>query len=164
MAKYQHSCKSCGYKLEDANIEMCLPCFIVDVKRSMLITPSNAISSSETLGRSKKPRAGESSPLGTKKKTKKIKTKAPKSGGHVTSTSGTDNQQFLGKKSRNTGRISFKLNCVLCGKSVSKGDLLAHKQEFHGEKIVSDSPSRSRSRSGWVRVVSGGLPSLGKRR
>lgn len=54
--------------------------------------------------------------------------------------------------------------CVLCGQKVPPWELRKHKREVHGEK-------KSKAGSGlaprrllrrWVRLVSGGLPGLGK--
>jgi hypothetical protein len=55
------------------------------------------------------------------------------------------------------------LNCLLCGSMIPKGEMLAHKESVHGEQRVMPSPAGLRNVGGWVSVVQGGLPSLGKR-
>ncbi len=60
-------------------------------------------------------------------------------------------------------KVRKQLICPLCGITVAKGESLAHKEEAHGEKRVTPSPSRNASAGGWVSVVQGGLPSLGRR-
>lgn len=52
--------------------------------------------------------------------------------------------------------------CPLCGVAVPTGGILAHKEDVHGEKRVTPSPARSIKSDGWVSVVRGGLPSLGR--
>lgn len=54
--------------------------------------------------------------------------------------------------------------CILCGVHVPNGELLKHKQDVHGERQVALVKKAKRKPSSWVSVVSGGLPSLGKRR
>ena len=51
--------------------------------------------------------------------------------------------------------------CALCGNRVS--NMLQHKYEVHGEEPVVRSPATARKVRRWVTIVSGGLPSLGKR-
>jgi len=63
-----------------------------------------------------------------------------------------------------SGRSSPTLHCVLCGKKLKPGTLLAHKKEKH-EEIPDERPQKKlRKRSIWVSIVQGGLPGLGKRR
>ncbi len=52
--------------------------------------------------------------------------------------------------------------CVLCGAQVPAGQMLAHKEEAHGEARVVTSPLQPH-RSGWVSIWQGGLPGLGRR-
>jgi len=52
--------------------------------------------------------------------------------------------------------------CPLCGQIVIPGQILAHKQQLHGERAVVPSPAQPRRDNQWVSVYSGGLPSLGK--
>ena len=52
--------------------------------------------------------------------------------------------------------------CVLCGTRVP--NMLHHKYEAHGEEPVVRSPATARKDRRWLTIVSGGLPSLGKRR
>ena len=68
--------------------------------------------------------------------------------------------KLLAKGSR---RASPKLTCALCGQTVSKGQMLEHKHEVHGERKVVPSPVQQHSPNRWVRVFQGGLPGLGKR-
>lgn len=56
------------------------------------------------------------------------------------------------------------LYCVLCGQKVPAGRLLEHKKTAHGEKLVPRSAETVGQKSHWVRLIQGGLPSLGKRR
>lgn len=65
---------------------------------------------------------------------------------------------------RSQGTASIGVVCILCGRSVAKGELLKHKAMAHGEMQVTPSPAQKTSANGWVNVVSGGLPGLGKRR
>lgn len=59
------------------------------------------------------------------------------------------------------GRIA----CVLCGEMVARGELLRHKMGKHGESQVADAAvHRRKKKRVWVKVVPGGLPTLGKRR
>lgn len=58
---------------------------------------------------------------------------------------------------------SGSVKCVLCGKSIESGKMLAHKQQVHGEKPYSSSTVGRSPSSQWVRVFQGGLPGLGKR-
>ena len=51
--------------------------------------------------------------------------------------------------------------CVLCGTRVP--DMLQHKYAAHGEEPVVRSPATARKDRRWLTIVSGGLPSLGKR-
>jgi|LauGreDrversion4_1035100.scaffolds.fasta_scaffold337452_1 hypothetical protein len=60
-------------------------------------------------------------------------------------------------------KVYKKLICPLCGMEVPKGTILAHKEHLHGEKMVTPSPSRGVSKAGWVSIVQGGLPSLGRK-
>ena len=53
--------------------------------------------------------------------------------------------------------------CALCGQRVEHGKLLHHKQDAHGEQMFVESPIQPRGDHSWVSIVSGGLPSLGKR-
>lgn len=55
------------------------------------------------------------------------------------------------------------ISCPLCGQLIKKGRLLRHKQEFHGEKSGFDSIKMPHNPNQWVKVYSGGLPSLGKK-
>lgn len=55
------------------------------------------------------------------------------------------------------------VNCILCGEFVPKGFLLEHKEKIHGESRQSMKSSTRASKSVWVSIVQGGLPSLGKR-
>jgi hypothetical protein len=52
--------------------------------------------------------------------------------------------------------------CCLCGEHIPAGKLLVHKEQRHGERIVTQSPVY-RHVNTWVRVVQGGLPGLGRR-
>jgi hypothetical protein len=54
--------------------------------------------------------------------------------------------------------------CVLCGQKVPAGRLLEHKKTAHDEKFVPRSAETVGQKSHWVRLIQGGLPSLGKRR
>ena len=53
--------------------------------------------------------------------------------------------------------------CILCGEFIPKGYLLTHKELKHNEIKIMASPTANKKSSLWVSVVSGGLPSLGKR-
>ena len=53
--------------------------------------------------------------------------------------------------------------CVLCGVKVPLQRMLQHKRDKHNEQMFTESPVRKSRVSPWVKVVSGGLPSLGKR-
>ena len=52
--------------------------------------------------------------------------------------------------------------CCLCGEHIPAGKLLVHKEQRHGERMVTPSPGY-RNINTWVRVVQGGLPGLGRR-
>ena len=54
------------------------------------------------------------------------------------------------------------VTCPLCGQVVVPGQILAHKQQLHGERAVVPSPTQPHKDNQWVSVYSGGLPSLGK--
>lgn len=63
----------------------------------------------------------------------------------------------------NKGRRNRGLNCILCGAHIPRGELLKHKEVVHGETHV-PLAEPTRKPNVWVPVVSGGLPSLGKKR
>jgi hypothetical protein len=59
---------------------------------------------------------------------------------------------------------SKTLYCVLCGQKISSGGLLEHKELAHGEKIVPRAVQAASLKSHWIKLIQGGLPSLGKRK
>ena len=62
-------------------------------------------------------------------------------------------------------RPSKSLSCPLCGERLSRGKMLEHKAQAHGERSIPPAASAPRRRKHvWVQVVQGGLPGLGKRR
>jgi hypothetical protein len=54
--------------------------------------------------------------------------------------------------------------CLLCEETVRAGELLAHKRAFHDVGSGSTKTARRKKKPLRVTIVSGGLPTLGKRR
>lgn len=78
---------------------------------------------------------------------------------------GHKKKQKRGSRSGRRGAVTTVngVFCVLCGKLVERGKLLNHKQEVHNERMFVESPAQTPRSRNWIVVVSGGLPSLGKR-
>ena len=53
--------------------------------------------------------------------------------------------------------------CPLCEATIPKGGVLQHKKTVHGEQMIAPTPAQVNKKGVWVSLVSGGLPSLGKR-
>lgn len=58
--------------------------------------------------------------------------------------------------------IADRIVCPLCGVLVAKGSMGAHKVEAHGEKLHGDD-ALPHQKDWWIRIIGGGLPTLGKR-
>ena len=67
-------------------------------------------------------------------------------------------------KAVKAARRKAGVTCILCNASIPNGFLVHHKASVHGENQVSLAPPLPHNPNSWVSVVSGGLPSLGKRR
>ena len=68
------------------------------------------------------------------------------------------------KKSADRKNQAKTLYCALCGLTIPSGELLKHKEVAHGEKVVPRHGESERQKSLWIKLVQGGLPSLGKRK
>lgn len=68
------------------------------------------------------------------------------------------------KKGVNRKKHAKALICVLCGLKIPFGGLLKHKELIHGEKVVPRQVQTNSKKSQWIKIVQGGLPSLGKRK
>jgi hypothetical protein len=58
--------------------------------------------------------------------------------------------------------VSATTLCQLCGETVPSGDILAHMASKHGQSLALPSGPVGREGNTWVKVMQGGLPSLGK--
>jgi hypothetical protein len=76
----------------------------------------------------------------------------------------TDTKRAYPTQTREARKNSRGITCILCGTFIPSGQLLEHKEKFHGERQIPRNlaPTRTK-RSTWVKVISGGLPSLGKK-
>lgn len=52
--------------------------------------------------------------------------------------------------------------CIKCGVRIKAGGMLEHKEQVHGE-FASPAIKMPHNPNRWIRVYSGGLPSLGKK-
>jgi hypothetical protein len=68
------------------------------------------------------------------------------------------------KQSANKKQQAKTLHCALCGLKIPSGGLLKHKEIAHGEKVVPRHAQTECQKSLWIKLVQGGLPSLGKRK
>ncbi|QLA80390.1 hypothetical protein EXV95_06905 [Acidovorax sp. JMULE5] len=173
-----HPCPSCGLMLEATSPQLCFPCLVREAKIKMGAVDSRIAKPKVLARKTGRPETavveknlvqpeGEqrAQPIQLDEKPQKKslhkKAKSKKSRrGRVRRVGGTSYPAPIVR----SGRSSPTLHCVLCGKKLKPGTLLAHKKEKH-EEIPDERPQKKlRKRSIWVSIVQGGLPGLGKRR
>lgn len=154
-------CASCGSSLAGAGpVELCLTCFVSQAIEKM--NPScflNGAGSSDAHVSKSFERALVDLQIDQRRKDGK--------NGQVKSSKKAESRARDAKqlKSVKRGKRAQLITCVLCGKEVARGTLLAHKQESHGEVPHTVQRANYReTKSVWISFVSGGLPGLGKRR
>lgn len=157
-------CDSCGCSLEGASSgSSCLPCII-----SRAIKEMSRFSVSEKESSHKKLKIKPSielqktsnDPVKSIKRNKAKKKPAPAKPKKTS----IDNLRRARSREGLLNSNNQTITCILCGQEVPSGKLLAHKSEVHGERAYEPSTYRAKkSRSLWTPIVSGGLPSLGKR-
>lgn len=155
-----HRCASCGCSLEGSNpVDLCLPCLVAQARRKMGATPHLFVRDADR-AKNLSPTGLDPIALNSRAATQPRNPQArPPSTSKNTGKRTKKNKQVGGAKKRKA------TTCLLCGKTVAPGKLLAHKQEVHGESIHSQMKRAThRPKSIWVSIVSGGLPGLGKRK
>ena len=136
---------ACGASFASSHADICLKCMVAGVgkpkgKPKSVATPIA-------------PPAVVAATNGTRAKSKALK--QPKNLGVIAPPSG------VARRVVPVAPVPRGIYCVLCGELVPKGALLRHKHDRHGEKEITPSPAQAH-RAGWIKVVQGGLPSLGK--
>ena len=158
-----HRCASCGCSLEGAKaVELCLPCLVAQARRNMGATSPLFVRGVDSAKKQTSTDFGQTSikPQSTKQATNPQA--RPPATSKKTGKRKQKNKQIGGTQKR---RQTKGTTCLLCGKKIAPGMLLAHKQAVHGEPSYSE-PARAtkKPKSIWISIVSGGLPGLGKKK
>lgn len=177
----EFSCNGCGRTFEGATQELCFACLATRTRLSLKALGSRSGPMAfQLLGQHvprARPNTGKRSSaiqVEAKAEVKAKDSKATKSRkppkaeqarrGPVQPRS---NERLFGEDARAARQKSRELPvlCGICGVPVGPADVAAHKLSEHGEKPGVAFKNRRPPRPGrqWVSVVSGGLPSLGKR-
>ena len=141
---------SCGARFSSSHATSCLKCMFIGVEK----IPRTEISVTSE----EKPHSNiASTDVHTKSKKKKKQRGSHKPTVNAEAITVQHSRLPLSSSTIPRGIIV----CVLCGEFVSKGKLLKHKHERHGEMQIAPSPSHDR-KVDWITIFQGGLPGLGK--
>lgn len=153
------TCKICRRSFDGTSCELCFECLASSTRAALA-----------GLGSSSSPFPATTLPA-LKGCLPKLQSKVPESRANKSASKkmvkalSTQKKPLYGEDARNARRDSRAqpIKCGICGKLVSPGEVTAHKLAQHGERPGVAFKSQSKRHSVWISVVSGGLPSLGKR-
>lgn len=159
MTAASFECRNCRRLFEGTALDLCFACLATQTRISLagLGGGSSAVVADRPTHDFPPVRASSSAAAPTKKA-------KPLKRSHPAQQQPREEAGRIGSGQANRRQRLRPIGCVLCGALVPAGHLLKHKAEAHGERQVVASKPRHRKRRAWVLIVSGGLPSLGKRR